>query len=431
MKYLLLLLFIPTLLSASVILKNIIISPNLFTKEQTIHDIIAVTSGDTITEESLAAIKTRLFRVDLFKKIEVTTDSTGTLFLDLSEKDKYDLSDLGGAIYQDMYGESTTIPWLKVNFAVRNRNFQGQGQDLLIKVRTWNIRTVGAEWVVPFYKQNLYTRTGLEFGTYPSIEDRWHADRMANGYVALGRYITLHSRLEAEIREQYRLYDLIDEDRRETVIEPKTSINWIYDERDNWYATNRGLYLANSFSSNILYPYKSKSYLSYHLDSRYFLSTTDNRHTLATRFWADALFWGDYNRFEKLYIGGRESVRGFSSGTFGKEDTYNNSFTTSTEYRFHLFHIPSLQMNWLSWYHSSLVNFPVLIKGAVFVDGGYIWKELIKSVDEGKSALGTGTGLRIIFPEMEMAGSIDFGWTLYPEVKNIIPKFYVYVDLPF
>jgi len=442
------------------------------------------------------------------KILTVTTKDKATLWVTLTENQYFRLSDIGGVIYDRKYGENTEWPWFHVYSALSFGNFRGRNENLDISGGFWTVRNLGFSWFKPFITQPYYIRIGTTIGSAPSITQAWHCNFYNTTYATLGRQLGKHSKLFSTVQGRYlkytwkggdgileingnevkklpydSLFPPFERDTTWTYLKTKVdstgkidsttyswqgysnekilkyedpftealiSLGWVIDMRNETFDPHKGFYFSTVATTNALWPYNDISlknyerrYLQVNFAFHFFHRGIWESNTVAYKINPLFRLFGKGNIHSGLYMGSESSLRGYGHGAFGGWE-YNQRVLFSWEYRFQLFKLPEMQFPWLAWYDKSLNNLQTRIDGALILDCGYIWKDLLNLQHPNKDnehAAGTGFGIRIMFPGMKRSVCAEAIWPIfYPDwygkkLENKgtegVPVIYLYLDLPF
>lgn len=379
-----------------------------------------------------------LFAAPVSDSIIASTDSISPS--DSIYKNNFSLSDIGGSLYGTRYGDNV-FPWIRVYLAGTIENLAGTDQRLTIHGSLVRVRHLGLRWELPLHN-NTYLTTGILAGSHPSIFDDWHAKQHIAGRIEIGKKLGPHHSISAELVPHYWNYDLLDLDYSQEFNELNSSITLKSDFRDRVFNPRRGLFFTQSFTGNPISGYsepesgKKVHYFGGTSDLRGYFSPNDGKITLALQAKAELIYRGELNRFDRRYLGGNETVRGFESGAFGNDIIYKNRGTAGAECRFPLFSVKGINLSFLSWYDPSMKCLPFDVTGVVFVNGGHLWKDLenvFNTSEPHHSAAGVGTGIRVLFPTLKISTSGDFGWPIYSpdSFKSKMPVLHGYLNFPF
>jgi len=373
----------------------------------------------------------------------IFADSTSaiqdSLPADSVTKNHLSLSDIGGSLYGTRYGEET-FPWIRLYLAGSIKN-SGTDQTLTIHGSVARVRHIGVRWNVPLNKK-WYITSGALAGSHPSIFDLWQAKQHIAGRLEVGKKLNLHHTISAELIPHYWNYDLRDIDSTQTFTELNSTIQWKSDFRDRTFNPRRGIYFSQTITGNPLSTYsepttgKKAHHLGGTSDLRGFYSPKNGPITLAIQGKAELIYAGELNRFDRRYLGGNETVRGFGSGAFGDDRIYQNRATAGAECRFPIFSVKGINLAFLSWYDPSMKRLPFDVTGAVFVNAGHLWSDLNGGFDKNEphhSVAGAGGGIRVLFPTLGMSASGDIGWPIAaPSDKmTVSPAIHGYLGFPF
>lgn len=423
---------------------SIAIPDSLKTKESTLYRILGLEVPFDYTDSLASLIYFRLNNSTLFDSVTIDTfvcNNHNTLKIGLVDKSSLYLSDIGGGLYGERYGEEV-FPWLRFNMAGTFRNIKGSGQSVTIAGEVFRIRKLGIIWRALLSK-GIFLEVGASIGSQPSIYDTWDNTLEFLGGIGVGKIINKNSYLNFRITPEYNTIELLNENLLDDYWEVISTFSVVFDYRPNKLNPNNGFYIEQNISTNSLYPYINYSsldreyYISGVTDIRKFISPFRNKSLIfAFQGLADLTYLGQQNRYNKYYLGGSDYLRGFPGGTFGKDNIFSNRGTVTAEFRFPIYRFSDVNLGFLSWYDKSMKHFIFDIEGGVFVDAGYLWQDINETFvkDNGSATVSAaGVGIRVLFPTINMAICGDFGWPIYAprEMYSAVPSIHGYVNLPF
>jgi outer membrane protein assembly factor BamA len=431
--------------NSPVYIKSFEILNSIKTKEKFALSYISAEVGDQFNDSVKNQILDELNSTDLFSKINLTsyneTPDSVKILLVLQEKQRYYLSSIGGGLNSKMYGKETKLPWINFNAGVTHKNLFGRKQQVTLYGSIWRVRYVGGEWIFPIGRSGVYGGAGTFIGRYPSMSDQWLAKIASNSFLTAGKKWEFID-LRAQLNQNYRKIKLVDLGIHDNFWETIAKFEFNTSVVDRDFNPSKGFKSLLTLATNAIYPYVDsnsveKSYLNSIVDLRFFTSPFGKRNIFALKLLANNLPAGSYNRYDRKYIGGTYTVRGFLDGSYGKDHIYENFVTATLEYRPHIWRLPSLKLPFMSWYNKELKDFPIDFDGVVFVEGGRLWKDFDSPFSDSephKTVASVGGGLRILVPTIEMSGSFDFAWPIYAptdEYNAALPTVHVYANFPF
>jgi outer membrane protein assembly factor BamA len=187
-------------------------------------------------------------------------------------------------------------------------------------------------------------------------------------------------------------------------------------------------------NSNGIYSDRNNKYLQFYNDFRFYHKGIFPGNRLACRL-VTVLRSNDAGPYKGLYIGGEGSIRGWARDAFGRSSTMNDYVTFSAEYRITMWTSPTFDFPVFSDYIPSFKEFHMRADGAVFLDAGHIWRDILYPFAVSENAGGTGFGLRIMAPTFLRSGCIDIAWAL-PGTSNPrgykfswVPGYHLYLDM--
>jgi outer membrane protein assembly factor BamA len=412
------------------------------TSNETLDRIISLGDSTHYSDSLRELFLYRLEKSDLFDSVTIDTftrpDSSFIVQVELREKNQFYISSIGGGIYGTRYGEEV-FPWLRLDFGVSYRNLNGTGQKLTLYGSLFRIRYIGALWDIPL-SNDYFINAGALIGSHPSIYDSWHARVNFKSTVGIGKRLLQRNTIQFNLIPAYMEYEDNSSHSYDGYSELISAILWKTDLRDRGLNPRRGIYFSQNFRTNHLHPYRNNSgteirYTGGISDLRAYFAPGTKDFIFAAQLKADLIYSGSLNRYNKLYMGGTETVRGFPSGYYGEATIFNNMLTATAEFRFPIFSVNALNLSFLSWYDPSLKSFPFDISGALFSTAGYLWDNLENgfSTDAlSHTVIGGGGGLRFHLPTLKMSLCGDLAFPLYgTKHGERAPTIHGYINLPF
>ena len=427
------------------------------TTQATLFALLELDSSATFTAAYEDTLRHNLMYSYLFNAVHFTTAPLGkdtiALFIKVDEKPRWTLTDIGLGIFNRLYGEEKV--WLHFNAAVTNKNFLGKGQTLKLYGGLWTSRYIGIIWQIPLYKHDYLLTFNSRLGHYPSLSRNYNVEPAFEFGTTLGKYITKEALVEIGIMPSIRKYheasDQLAYFEDETPFQLYTTLRGTFDYRNDRFNPHTGVFSRVTLFSNVLAPYHTpqgvkKAFLQSNIQLRGFIPA-GKHNQFALR--SDLLITpaGEHSFYEQIYMGGSATLRGYGDNALGapvdstpfyNSTVFNNRFLASAEFRFRIHAFKPINFKFLSWYHESMKAFPIELHGAVFIDAGYLWKEIETMFDYSSgtylTAGSAGVGLRILFPSIDMKGGMDFGWPIkspYPIAKPGVPVFHMFMGFPF
>ncbi len=414
------------------------------TKDEAINRIIDIETNH-IYSDSLN--DTILFRIDqsgLFDSVQISvdtiSDSSVLLNISIHEKSLLYLSGIGGTFYTIRYGDDA-FPWLDANLQFTMRNPLGNGHKMSLYGNVWRRRHVGVLWEIPILN-GFFFEWGTSVGSRPSLYDSWHARLDLRSTVGIGKWFGRYNKFLFTISPRYNRIELTDTEERDHYWEIISTLKYSADLRDVWWDPHTGFYFSQSATTNRFLPYRDPvvdenvNYLCGTTDVRGYVSPGNGRVTIAGQLLAEMTYSGSQNRYYSYYMGGNSTLRGFGEGSFGTDALYNNRATASLEFRFQVASVAGMNLSIFRWYDPSMTRLPFDIDLGVFLNAGYLWKDIETLFDleeRYNAAAAAGLGVRVMFPTLDMSGVIDLGWPVYApgDLFTSIPTVHIYVNLPF
>jgi len=430
--------------SSAMTVDSLVYSGHEKTKDEALNRIVDIEQNHVFTDSLNDTILYRINQSGLFDSVVISVDTISDtsvlLLISVQEKSLLYLSGIGGTFYTIRYGEDA-FPWLDANLQFTMRNPLGNGHKMSLYGNIWRRRHVGVLWEIPI-SNGFYFEWGASIGSRPSLYDSWHARLDLRSTVGIGKWFGRYNKLLFTVSPRYSRFDLFEQRQKDTYWEFMSTLKWTSDLRDVWWDPHTGFYFSQSASTNGLIPYRdivtdtAMNFASGITDIRAYVSPGEGRVTIAGQLLAEMTYSGDLNRYYSLYLGGNSTLRGFGEGSFGLDALYNNRATASLEFRFQVASVEGMNFSIFKWYDPSMTRLPFDIDCGVFLNAGYLWKDVEHIVDlEGPyhTAAAAGFGVRVMFPTLDMSGVIDLGWPVYApdDMFTWVPTTHVYVNLPF
>lgn len=379
--------------SPRVFVERINIYGNVRTTDKVIRREMTLSEGDPFNRSKLARSEQKLRDLDFFEKVEVRTipgsapDKT-IVDIEVAEKSTGEIS-LGAGF--------STADGPLADIRLRERNFLGKGQDVLLATTFAGSRTeFDASFTEPYFlDRDLQAGVDAFHITRDWQDEASYDQRRTGGGLRLG--YPLSEKWRQTFRYRYEINEITDVDAdasrfvRDQEGERKTSAigqKLTYDARDSTMFPTEGLY--SWLDTEVAGLGGDAQYVSGTLGSSYYHPFFDRKVVFnllgevgAIQGYGDA----DVEINERFYLGGN-NLRGFERGGLGPRDlTTDDALGGNYYYR-----------------GSAELSFPVGlpeemgIQGHAFTDFGTLW-----SLDESDPAIADEDSIRA-------AGGLGLSW---------------------
>ena len=396
--------------------REVYISGNRWTKDHVIRRELAIAPGDAVDKDRIKASRSRLMGMGYFHKVDavsVNSPEAGTKDIDIKVDEKNFLHARIGGGYSDSDGLAGMIELTHTNMDILDpKNFftgGGQRARLLALVGTENMSFeadftepwlfgIPLRWDVSGYMRNVIYDDWEEqrIGVTTSLTKRVFDDftSISGGYTF--EHVRIHhmeGNLSPELRSQRgsdyvgRIHFSIDRDTRDSALNPTSGYN---------------VNLLTSFSSKALGG--SHDYVRLELKGSNYISFFDKMLILSMGAkigmvgmlddWSDS----DAPLYERYFLGGGDSVRGFPYRSIGPTDSQGDNMGGNFMYLF-----------------TAELSHPIwrFIRGAAFVDVGSATD--FRKNPFSHANIGVGYGLRIMLPGVNAPIKLDLA---YPVLNN-------------
>lgn len=331
--------------------RQIAFNGNEKTNDETLRREMRQFEGAPFSRRGVERSRTRLARLPFVQDVQVNTDKVAGSD-DLVDVN-YDVTERAAGTLQFGVGFSDAQGFL-INGSVSHSNFRGTGNTLTLRAETNDYaKSVGASWTDPYFTDEGVSRTISAFyrNTDQLIRIGSGFDlNSLGGAVTFGLPITEYSRLRAGLgvetneinsavdrngndRLSDELNEFIDENgRKASTYELQTG--WSRDTRNRTFFATRGS--NTEFQFNIKGPGSDLEYYDTSLEhQRYFLigewvpGLSDKFVLQVDGRVAQTDIWGkgeDVPPYDNFFAGGARSVRGFSNGGLGPQDSLDNPY---------------------------------------------------------------------------------------------------------
>ena len=402
---------------------DINISGNHVTKDKVIRRELAIQPGYPVDNMLIEATKARLMGLDYFKKVTIVTQDTanpGEKDIDIKvEEKKTTKLTLGGGL-SSVDGLMGSISFTQSNFDLFNPSnyFQGGGQRISLMAQ---IGTQEQEALFSFTEPWLFDiplRLKVEGYYRGRFYDHWR-ERHGGGYISLTKKvfddftsIELGHRLEAV--EVYHMKDSYDskyfEGEEGTDFMSKTSLLLSRDTRDNLNDPKSGYLLSIlgefNAATKVYYrlEFKGSNYLPFFEDM--FVLHTGVKYGVVGRISGDSES-GMAPLYERYFLGGGDSIRGFPYRKVSPIDDQNHFFGGQTMF------LGNVELT------HPIYDF---IRGAIFMDYGGAWENQWDTAWGNNFNVGMGYGLRVKLPQFPSPIAVDLAYPILNGQDNVSSK---------
>jgi outer membrane protein insertion porin family len=387
------------------------ITGNLVTKDKVIRREISLVPGDYFDGVKLRKSRSRLMNLQYFSRVDTLLEPTEQedvrdLVVVIEERNTGRF--LGGVGFSSIDKLIGTVEIGQSNFDIKNPwAFRGSGQKARLK---FNFGTNRRDAVLSFTEPWFFDRR-LLFGfsvfahDYLTPEDYDEKTvgfdvRFAKQLWRRVRGTIIYTLQEVEIDAEETASELIRREEGTKMVGSLTG-QLLRDSRDSYYMPTRGTRLAFAEEVGASVLGGDEEFHKETFKAAWYFSLFAG-HVVKLRGEIGAVEeFGDsedVSIFERLFLGGPRTVRGFDFRDVGPKDELGeavggkSSLLLSIEY-----------------------TFPLIdpIRGAVFYDTGNVWADAY-DYDLGDLRAGTGIGLRIMIPVFggQFPFNIDYAWPI-------------------
>ena len=421
------------------IIDTIVFVGNQKTKDSYLQGVVSHISKTEYAAKSDTAIFKALERTGLFSEIAVVPSQSSqsgdvSVFVILKERGNFSFSDIGGGFNSTLYGDPSGT-WLVFNFSAVYNNLFGINQRLRFRGQIWQDRYLGIDYLIPVGASQYFFDVGAFVGRRPSLVFPWELSPYFNTNLGFGRRIGDNQLLYLETSPRYRKYNLL---KREFDYFGRWKV---WDSDDFWEIYQR-LYYRFSMGDGD-YPPLFASFAGVGLSTNKIMANENNehwelsadlkqnipvshraRHSFLLRFRPKLTISGERDKYSGLLTGGQDFLRGWGCDILGSRDSviFNNLLLGTLEYQFHIYTFPAMRMfGWLSWYDKSMKEFSPQLVGALFLDGGHLFKDIssLKESPHNTGAASAGVSIRLLQCRMRLGGQIDFAWQIAGNEKYL------------
>ena len=435
MKIALIIVFLLFGVAGAGIIDTIVFVGNEKTRDSYLQRVVSHISKTEYSPQSDTAVFKALERTRLFSQITIVPsqnpqsgDGGIAIFVVLKERGNFSVSDVGGGLNNTLFGEESGT-WLVFNFRATYNNLFGLNQRLRLRGQIWEDRFVGMDYLIPIGASPYFFDVGALVGRRPSLVSPWELSPYFNTNLGFGRFIGENQLVYTETSPQFRKYNWLYKDFGRWRVGYTDEFWEIYQSLYYRFSLNDGNYppLFASFagvglSTNKIMAHEDNEHWELKADLRQNIPISQRaRHSFLLRLRPTLTISGERNVYSGLLTGGQDFLRGWGTDIFGSRDPviFENLILGTAEYQFHIFTFPAMRMfGWLSWYDESMREFSPQLAGALFFDGGHLYKTESQSI----SAASAGVSIRLLQCRMRLGGQIDFAWQLTADEKYLNKK---------
>ncbi len=386
---------------------EIVLTGNESTKQKVILRELAIHDGDTLDPERIEISRQRLLNMGYFNRVDAYTTDSGdpdrkNVHFDVEERRAYDFSI--GAEFSDVNSLAGMISVSNNNFDILNpwNGFVGGGQRIrLAAVAGFHGGGADLNFVEPWLF-DLPLRFELNGFWNNSMLPDWEEERLGVSTSLSHKIfddfttVTYGYKFESVRVHKMDLWSLRREKGRSQVSE--LSINLNRDTRDNPMNPTEGysINLLGAVSPRVLG--SSDNFYRLEASGSYYMSFFDKAIIWSARGKIGVV--SNFNRnkdvplYERYFLGGGDSVRGFDWRTISPMDCTGHNIGGQTMF------IASTEISHPIWR---------FIRGAAFVDVGNSYAKAYNFRPGGVN-VGVGYGLRILIPQIDLPLRLDLAY---------------------
>jgi outer membrane protein assembly factor BamA len=235
-----------------------------------------------------------------------------------------------------------------------------------------------------------------------------------------------HSRLTFSIIPDLQRKTLVSSGRDTArVLQTFGAIAYSIDRKVPFFDPDHGWYLSTELRSNYLYAEGLHPYCQYTLDTRYFHQGFFDGQKFGVKAMT-VLRTSDAGYFNRLFLGGTLTLRGYDQNEIGLSTIANDLFMASTEYRFTIGHLPAIHYTApriAEKVVSYATEFKIRVDGALLCDYGVVTANTYDLTHQNGASRqsGTGVGFSLRLLEIPLQGrvNLDVVWIDNPATKAL------------
>jgi len=412
-------------------INRVMISGNNITKDNVIRRELVIQPGDPLDKNRIKASKERLMGMGYFKKVEAVTVNSNdfnkkNVSFEVEEKPAYQFK-VGGGVssYYSLVGMGEIV---SNNFDITNPEnyFRGGGQRLRLQgmvgiernslnfdfVEPWlfNIPlrlAINGYWNTVVYPNWNETRLGFRTSLTKKVFDDFTNATVGYKFENVNVF-----NMERDKSEEMR-----SNEGRQYVSQMSLLVN--RDTRDSMYNPTSG-YKLNATGALALQGLGSTSdFYRLELKGSHYWSLLDKALIFQVGAKVGTVARFNLNNeapiFERYFLGGGETIRGFPYRSVSPVDVNNDPLGGQT-----------------MLLATATMTHPIykFVRGAIFVDSGAAWKKAFQ-MNMGKLNLGAGYGLRIKVPYLQAPIQLDLAYPIVSNVEGLEQKIRFHFNMGF
>lgn len=329
-----------------VYIERINITGNMRTLDEVIRREFRLAEGDAYSSTKLKRSEQRLNNLGYFEKVTVSTRAGAS-----PDKTVVDVDVLEKSTGEITFGAGfSTTDGALADFGVRERNFLGRGQDMRFRVMFAQRRQ---QYDIGFTEPYFLGRE-LEAGfdiyrTVQNFSQNSTFDREADGVVLRTGY-NLSERLKHTLRYGFEKSDISNVDPLASIyiraqegqnITSYVGQSFIYDNRDNRYMPNSGLFWR--VNQDLAGLGGDDRFIRHEFQTEYYIPVAKQWTTVLAGSAGNITGIGEDVRINQRFFIGSKEIRGFDNAGIGPRDLLtrdalggNSYYTASAEMRFPL-----------------------------------------------------------------------------------------------
>ena len=411
--------------------REVFISGNRWTKDHVIRRELAIAPGDAVDKERIAASRSRLLGMGYFNSVDavsVNSPEAGTKDIDIKVDEKNFLHARIGGGYSDSDGLAGMIELTHSNMDILDPKnyFTGGGQRarLLALVGTDNMSFeadftepwlfgIPLRWDVSGYMRNVVYDDWEEqrIGVTTSLTKRIFDDftSISGGYTY--EHVRIHNMTDTLSPEllrhrgsEYvgRVHFAIDRDTRDSALNPTSGYNV------NLFGSLSAKALGGS-NDYVRLEVKGSNYISF-FDKMLILSMGAKVGMVSMLHEPN----GDIPLYERYFLGGGDSIRGFPYRSIGPTDRDGYNVGGNFMYLF-----------------TAELSHPIwrFIRGAAFVDVGSATD--FSGNPFTHANIGLGYGLRLMLPTLNAPVKLDLAYPILNNQEGVRSKLRFHFNMGF
>lgn len=399
-----------------VYVRNIYVDGNYVTRDYVIEREFKLKEGAPFNLQKVRQTQAQIFKLGFFSDVKVEMLPTGSIdktdIVFIVEEQKTGMASVGAGY--------SSVDKLVGTLRVSQDNLFGRGQKLAVM---WEFGATKQNYRIDFTEPYLFnTPTPFGASIYNTVYKRYYKsdefsgdyrEQRRGGSLSLGRHFTdeLSSFLKYSL-EQIRIYD-IDTAIKDEVPKSKDTTSSItpslvYDKRDYPFDPSKGYFLraSNQIAGGIFGG--DRDFMKFEFKGTYFQPIFWRIVGVLNLVNGSIAKYSDTDEvpiYEKFYVGGAESIRGYDYYEIGPSKGGNYKIVANAEIKFPI--VSEKRQT--------------ILQGAFFYDIGNAWKYagdiILKSgLEEDKLKRGYGFGIR--FKTRAFPIRLDWGYGIDKRPKE-------------